>query len=214
MKPKKPIFNSDLKSVKIFQPLIIDQASISSISSIHQSISNIKAKAVAFKESKLSKITSNEVEIRDLSLDDVILTNSDLSAVSLPNLSAERVEIRDTRMSGAQIYEATLQDMLFRDCKLDLSNFRFSMLKNVIFEDCVLIEADFAGATLDNVSFKGCELEKADFSNTKVKKLDLRTSNIVGINGISSLEGAIITPTQLIGIAPQIANEIGLVVQD
>lgn len=214
MNPKKPILTDELKLVNILQSLVIDEATISNILSVDQVISNIKAKAISVKESKLSKITCNEIEIRDLSLDDVFLINSDLSAIRLPNLSAQRVEVKSNRLSGAQIYEATLKDVLFKDCKLDLSNFRFSKLKNVVFEDCMLTEADFAGATFDNVCFKACTLEEADFSNVKVKKLDLQTSNILGINGISSLKGAIITPTQLIGIAPQLASEIGLVISN
>jgi uncharacterized protein YjbI with pentapeptide repeats len=214
MKPKKPTLNSDLKLVDTLQPYLVDEGVISNISSTNQNINNIKAKTVTVKRSKLCKIQTIDVDLRNLCLDDVLLTSSDLSAIKLPCLSAERVEIRDTRLSGIQIYDATLRELLFRECKLDLSNFRFSKLKNVVFENCVLVEADFAGAIFDNVCFKNCELEKADFSNAEVKKLDLRTSNIIGINGISSLKGAIISPTQLITMVPQLANEIGLITQD
>jgi uncharacterized protein YjbI with pentapeptide repeats len=101
----------------------------------------------------------------------------------------------------------------FVDCKLDLANFRFAKLKNVLFDSCVLTEADFAGATFNNVSFDNCELDKADFSNTKCTKLDLRGSSIVDVIGISSLKGAIVSPEQLISLAPQLAAEIGLVVE-
>ena len=214
MSLKKPNLQCKLNKLDDLQGIYKEEASISRIHGFNQTIASIKVKALSIKESKMDNIVMQDVELRDCSLDDIIFSKNDLSALKVPMLSADRIEFISCRMSGIQIYEASLKEVFFKDTKLDLGNFRFSKLKNVIFEDCVLSEADFSGVEFNNTKFINCELDGADFSNTKITKLDLRTSRLLNIKGISSLKGATISPTQLIVIAPQLAVEIGLVVQD
>ncbi len=214
MKTVSPKLPNNLRIEGNLCALLTDEATISCVESIKQAIDSPKAKSISIKEAKFTNITIVNGNIRNCHLDDISIENSDFSAAKLPGMSARRVVFKSTRLSGVQLYESTLKDVTFIGCKLDLSNFRFAQLKNVLFEDCVISEADFAGAVFNNVVMSKCELEKTDFSNSKITSLDLRGSNILGIYGITSLEGAKITPTQLIGIAPQLAAEIGLVVED
>jgi uncharacterized protein YjbI with pentapeptide repeats len=83
----------------------------------------------------------------------------------------------------------------------------------VEFVDCVLSEADFSNCKFSSVVFTRCVLVKADFSLATIKSLDLRSSNIAGLNGLLKLNGATISNTQLITIAPNLAAEIGLLVK-
>lgn len=214
MNIKKPNLRYKLDKVDDLQNIFKVEASISQIHGIHQTIISIKTNALSIKESKMDNIVMQDVELRDCILDDIIFFKNDLSGLKVPKLAADRIEFISCRMSGVQMYESTLKEVIFKDTKLDLANFRFSKLKNVVFEDCILDEADFAGVEFNNIKFINCELDRVDFSNTKIVKLDLRTSNLLNIKGISSLKGAIISPTQLITISPQIAAEIGLTVKD
>lgn len=208
-----PNISKELNKVTDLAARITADAKLSGILAHKQTLSGVVAKSLTIKDTRFEQIAMTGCELRDCWLDDVVIYNCDISANKLPKLSVDRAVFKSTRLSGIQLHESVLKDVSFVDCKLDLANFRFAKLKNVIFDSCVLTEADFAGATFNNVSFDNCELDKADFSNTKCTKLDLRGSSIVDVIGISSLKGAIVSPEQLISLAPQLAAEIGLVVE-
>lgn len=213
MKIIKPNISINTHLISDMSSLLSDEAVISGITAQKQTLENIKAKSLVVKDSKLAHIKLINCDLRNCGLDDVSIANGDMSAIKLPGLSADRVEFKSMRLSGAQIYESRLKNVIFIDCKLDLANFRFTKFKNVLFENCVISEADFGNAEFNNVTFSECELSQADFSGSKATKLDLRSSNIVSIIGVSSLKNAIISPTQLIGIAPQLGLEVGLIVE-
>jgi uncharacterized protein YjbI with pentapeptide repeats len=87
-------------------------------------------------------------------------------------------------------------------------------LKNIRFDNCDLDEADFYAAELCNVSFGNCTLSKTEFSGSKLKQVDLRSSDISSVLGANSLAGAIIDSTQLITLAPLLAAEAKIEVND
>ena len=180
----------------------------------NQDISGLKVKSCVVNESMFDKILFTQAKLEKLGFTDVATSNCDLTAASFPESSWRRVSTKDTRATGLQIQNSTLQDITFLNCKLNLSNWRFTKLKNIRFSDCILDEADFYMATLENVDFQNCSLEKAQFSASTLKNADFRTSNISNLFGIESLSGAIIDSTQLVSIAPLLANAANIIVSD
>jgi len=209
----KPSISNTRDEIENLKDLFINDSNISNIGVSKQIVTSHKLKTMTIKDAVFHQVSIIESELRDCWIDDVRFENCDLSASKFPKLSIDRAECISARMSGVQIYESTLKDVRFVDCKLDLSNFRYSKFERVEFRDCVLIEADFTNTEFVDAVFTNCELAQADFSNAKVKKLDLSLSNILDINGISGLKNATISQTQLIGLAPRLANELGLVVK-
>jgi uncharacterized protein YjbI with pentapeptide repeats len=69
-------------------------------------------------------------------------------------------------------------------------------------------------ATLTNVTFSSSELKKVAFSRAVLKNVDARTSQLFDIRGWSSLKGLALDTTQLMTIAPELANEFGLIIED
>ena len=116
-------------------------------------------------------------------------------------------------MAGVDFSRSTLHDVVFEDCKLDMANFRFTKLKRVRFVNCMMNETDFQVAELSEVDFESCHLEKVEFAQCKIKQVDVRTSQLYDIRSWQSLKGLIIDPTQLVMIAPELANELGIVVK-
>jgi len=57
-------------------------------------------------------------------------------------------------------------------------------------------------------------MNKTEFSGSKLKQTDFRTSDITNISSISSLAGATIDSVQLIALAPMLANELKIQVED
>lgn len=127
---------------------------------------------------------------------------------------ADRVEFSGCRMTGLELAESELREVTFRDCKLDYANFRNATLAGVTFEDCVLNDADFGAAKLDNVRFTRCELREAEFSNARMRDVDLRGSDLSVRGAATSLRGAVVTPLQLMELAPVLAAEAGIRVED
>lgn len=145
---------------------------------------------------------------------DLRIVRSDFSSAILNDGGLFRVEWRDSRLVGTNFSKTILHDISFVGCKLDLANFRFSDLRRVRFESCTLSESDFLGARLHDVVFSDCQLEKTVFDQTTCTKLDLRGSHLTELSGWGSLKGATIDSAQLAGVAPYLAQTLGLSVRD
>jgi uncharacterized protein YjbI with pentapeptide repeats len=106
------------------------------------------------------------------------------------------------------------EPLLLDECKLDLVNLRMSTIENVVFLGCSLRETDFHGAKLRSVRFAKCDLQEADFSQAILEMVDLRTSAVADIRGVGSIRGAIVDGSQLIDLAPLLATELGIRVEN
>ena len=174
------------------------------------------------------------VVARALSIDGVVFENGEISSSKLRKSTLADVEFQNCLLfgtdfdgsgwlrvtftggmsSGLVVTDSTVQDVRFTSTKLNLANFRMSRLKRVIFSNCDLSDADFQGTVMRNVIFKNCDLTGAEFSGSISEGVDLRSSNISMIKGVSSLKGATISIDQMVGIAHIMAAELGLDVQD
>ena len=104
--------------------------------------------------------------------------------------------------------------MGFVDGKLDSVNFRGGALTDVRFENCLLRDADFSHAALLRVSFAGCTLTGADFTKTTCGDVDLRGASLGIAAGYDALRGTTIDSVQLVTLAPELANHLGITVED
>lgn len=173
----------------------------------------LRASNLSIEESVLDRVRLIEAKLEKLSLGDVELKACDFSAAHCSESSLVRVRFNSGRMTGVDFSRSTLKDVVFEDCKLDMANFRFTKLARVKFINCMLHEADFQVAELQEVTFEGCRIEKVEFGQSKIKHVDVRTSQLYDIRGWQSLRGLIIDSTQLVIIAPQLANELGIIIK-
>jgi uncharacterized protein YjbI with pentapeptide repeats len=58
--------------------------------------------------------------------------------------------------------------------------------------------------------YPGCDLTGIDFSNARCTNVDLRGARLDGLRGVGSLGGATIGVDQLLGLAPGLANAVGV----
>ena len=118
-------------------------------------------------------------------------------------------------LAGVEAFESVLRRVVFRHCKLDSVNLRSAALHEVVFEDCVLRDVDFGEARLNGVTFPGSRLERARFGRATLKKTDLRGALTIDLaDGCESLRGALISSTQLLDLAPALAQTLGIIVKD
>ncbi|MET9863288.1 pentapeptide repeat-containing protein [Streptomyces smyrnaeus] len=124
------------------------------------------------------------------------------------------VEVRDARLGGVQLHGARLNRVLVRGGKIDFLNLRQAKLTDVTFEGCVLSEPDFSGASLERVVFRDCALRRAEFNQVRLKDVDLRgATELELVTGVDRLAGAVISPGQLMDLAPAFAAQIGVRVE-
>lgn len=174
----------------------------------------LRASNLSIEESVLDRVLLIEAKLEKLSLGDVELKACDFSAAHCSESSLVRVHFNGARMTGVDFSRSTFKDIIFEDCKLDMANFRFAKLTRVKFINCMLNEADFQVAELREVAFESCHLEKVEFGQSKIKQVDVRSSQLYDIRGWQSLKGLVIDSTQLVMVAPQLANELGIVIKE
>ncbi len=177
-------------------------------------ISGLRLKSVAIEESLLVKTSFLQTHIERLSVRDCVLKECDLTASVLAGSTWHIVEISGARCSGLQLQTSTLKNVLFKGCKLELANFRFAHLENVIFEDCLIDDIDFYNATLKNVDFGGSSIEHISFAGARLKSVDLSQAQLISIKHSAGLKGATISYEQLASLAPNFAQELGILIKE
>ncbi|MFD8634440.1 pentapeptide repeat-containing protein [Streptomyces sp. NPDC059533] len=129
----------------------------------------------------------------------------------LAGASFRDVELVDARLGGVQMYGSVLERVLVRGGKIDYLNLRTARLKDVVFEGCVLVEPDFGGAVLERVEFRDCVVRGVDFGGVRMTDVDLRgVAELSIVRGVDALAGAVISPAQLLDLAPAMAAHLGL----
>lgn len=172
--------------------------------------SAVEARRLSLETVRLEHMNMTAAKLRDGSWLDVYIQGSQGGGADLGGLTARRILIEGSRMSGCIMSEADLRDAQWLGNKLDMMNFRFAKLKNVIFKDCDLTEVDFSGANLLNILFQNCRLERANFDAATMVNVDLTSSQLLDLKGVTGLAGATIGYDQLAAMAPSIANELGI----
>lgn len=138
----------------------------------------------------------------------------DLSNADLGHANIRSAVLRRCRLTGLVAAEASLRDVLFESCKLDFASFHLATLERVTFRDCVLSDAELGESIQRTVRYDGCDLRAADFSKARLTAVDLRGSDLERLRGLGNLRGARISSEQLVGLAPALAIQLGIRVED
>lgn len=147
-----------------------------------------------------------KARILDSVLDGIRGVGTDLAEAALRD-----VELVDARLGGVRMHGAVLERVVVRGGKIDYWNLREARLKDVVFEGCVLVEPDFAGAVLERVEFRDCVVRAADFGGVRMSDVDFRAvAELTLARGMAGLAGAVISPAQLLDLAPAMAAQLGI----
>jgi uncharacterized protein YjbI with pentapeptide repeats len=172
------------------------------------------AASTRFIECALTQVSFQAGQLRRARFTDVWLRHVRLMMTNLAETSWQDVTFAESVLAGTEAFAARLRRVTFRGCKLDSVNFRDAVLTDVRFENCLLREVDFGGATLRRTSFTSSRLDKTDFSRVTLDQADLRGAELGITISPDSLRGAIITPVQLMAVAPLLAETLGITVED
>ncbi|MEU1850310.1 pentapeptide repeat-containing protein [Streptomyces sp. NPDC019990] len=167
-----------------------------------------------FLECALTGCVLDETRMRQARVLDSVLTGVRGVGTDLAEATLRDVELADVRLGGPRLHGAVLERVLIRGGKIDCLNLRTARLRDVVFEGCVLVEPDFGGARLERVEFVDCALKGADLHAATLTDVDLRGAAPLEISGgLDRLSGAVISPAQLLELAPTLAAQWGIRVE-
>lgn len=153
-----------------------------------------------------SDMDLKKVKIGFTSFEKCIFNNTDFSESGFVS-----VVFKDCSFVGTQFYKSLLRDCEFVDCRFELASFFGIKNKKNVFESCELKDTDFSQSEIQKLKFESSILDKVNFGGLiKSKDIDFRTSSLVELSGFDKLKGAIISPDQLVSLAPQLASQLGL----
>ncbi|MEU6825720.1 pentapeptide repeat-containing protein [Streptomyces atriruber] len=164
-----------------------------------------------FMDSAVTGCAVDEARLVRARFVDSVLTELRGVGTDLAEASLRDVEVVDARLGGVQLHGGVLERVVVRGGKIDYLNLRKARLRDVVFDGCVLVEPDFGQASLERVEFRGCVVRGADFTAVRMKDVDLRDAGELDIaRGIERLAGAVISPAQLMELAPAFAAQVGV----
>lgn len=168
---------------------------------------------------ELSKIATNKLEAKSgkysyIDISDSSLSNCVLNTVICFRSSLVRTIIDSGQLTGLQLAEGNFLDFTLKNSRANLCNFRNSKFKLCHFLDSDLSETDFSGSKITKVRFEHCMLDKVDFSNCTFDNVEFINCSLASINGLTSFKGVSISEQNLIEIAPILASELGIKIQN
>jgi uncharacterized protein YjbI with pentapeptide repeats len=167
-----------------------------------------------FLDCSFAGVSFSDCNLRKCRFTDTAMREVRIVGTDLAETGWQDVTLTGCALAGVQAYSAGWRRVVFRDGKLDSVNFRGGMLTDVRFENCLLRDPDFSHATLLRVSFGGCTVTGADFTKTTCTDVDLRGASLDIAAGFDALRGTTIDSVQLVTLAPQLANHLGITVED
>ncbi|GAA3834940.1 pentapeptide repeat-containing protein [Streptomyces phyllanthi] len=173
-----------------------------------------EGRGARFMDCALTGCALDETRLHHARVLDSVLTGIRGVGTDLAESTLRDVELVDARLGGVQLHGSVLERVLVRGGKIDYLNLRKARLRDVVFEGCVLMEPDFGGARLERVEFVDCVLKGADFSAAVLTEVDLRAAARLDVaRGVDRLSGAVISPAQLLDLAPLLAAQMGIRVE-
>lgn len=167
-----------------------------------------------FLECAVRRCTLDRARLRRARLVDTVLEEVRGVGMDLSEATLRDVELRDARCGSLRLGGGDLRRVLVRGGKFDYLALRQARLVDVTFAGCVLVEPDFSGARLERVAFVDCDVRGADLHAATFRDVDLRGCSRLEITGgLDRLAGAVVTPTQLVDLAPALAAAWGLRVE-
>lgn len=160
----------------------------------------------------------------DCQMDDAVLarthvTDCEIVSVHATAVDAARgewrdVSIADSRLGALGAHGSDWRRVTMWDARVDFLNLRGSRLAEVRFERCRFDEMHLGGAEADRVVMAGCRIGRLEVQGLTASEFDLRTSEIATVDDVTSLRGALMTHVQLVGLVPDTARRLGILLED
>lgn len=165
-----------------------------------------------------------ECSFSSLVLDEFVSARTTFVDVSVASVQAvtwaaagsiwRNCSVQSGRVGSWDLSAATLRGVLVRGVRFGYVNLRDARLTDVLFEDCVFESVDMPGASSERVAFVDCRCEEIDLRGCTNVDMDLRGLDFAALRSVSGARGATVSEIQLSLMAPLLAAEAGLLIED
>lgn len=207
MKIAEPEIDDELNAVDINE--LASSTELEGVRIERQESLDLDARNTSIQESKIIHIVASESSLHGLSMKDIFVDSSNLTASKVSDSQLIRVVFKSCRLQGVDFSSSDLSDVVFEDCNLDLSNFNMAALRDVVFKNCSLNDTSFVSSKQKNVVYEDCVIEKIDITDTHAQNVILASSQVYNISGIMSLKGFTLDMDQINALAPDFATILG-----
>ena len=163
--------------------------------------------------------------VEDLRLAEADLSGAGLSAISLLSCRFSEVFADDTDLTAARLVDCRLERLsstylhsprsTWRTVELiDSANLAGPALRDILIRGTRIDELDLSGIEAERVRFEDCRVGTLRLRGGSLSDVDLRGLEMRVVSGVGSLAGATISGEQLTGLAPLLAQHLGLRVED
>lgn len=212
--PKQPQAPADLALANALQLDLENEQTVEAVAYYDADLAGADAEGVEFRQCRFRKASLAGAALSRVRMVDCLIETCDLSNLRADSGALDRVKVSGARMTGLACNAGVVSDVTFVDCKIDLTNWRQSRLDRVTFDRCNLAGADFGDADLRGARFTDCDLSGAQFTKSAMAGARFRNCELQGIGGITSWQGAIVHPDDLIALSYILAGALGIVVDD
>ena len=119
-------------------------------------------------------------------------------------------ELQQCRFGALELDGAVLGSVGLTGSKCHRLNLSGAQLSDVLVDGCDIKECDLSSAVAQRVAFADTSIGTLTVTGANLLDLDLRGARIARIIGIGDLGGAVITEEQLSGLAPALAEQLGI----
>jgi uncharacterized protein YjbI with pentapeptide repeats len=187
-------------------------ADLESVQYAGLSLGSLDLPGALVSSSRFENVSADETDLKGARLVEV-----ELDRVNLPVVRAARTQWRDVRVNGRlgslEAYESQWRGVHFVGCKLSFVNLRGAELLDVAFTDCIIEELDLVSASVRRLRLEGCRVARLNVQHATLVDVDLRGALLESIDGVTGLNGATISPEQLMTVAPLLAAGVGIRVE-
>ena len=141
------------------------------------------------------------------------LTEPEITTLAAPESTWRGVEVSAGRIGAVETSAAHWDGVSATDTRVGYLDLRDATLVDVRLAGCRVDTLDLSGAKVTRLSLSGCAIGELLVRHATLTDVDLRGAELSGVDEAAALAGAVITPAQLIDLAPLLANALGIRVQ-
>lgn len=212
--PLSPQLPQALTSAKLPEDDLKDEGVYLSLEYLGADLADRDVVSIEIDQCKYQNVNFGHSKLDRAVISDSVFGDCDLANLRARDCSLVRVHLSGCRMTGLSWAEGSIREVTFDSCRMDMASFRFATLKNVVFSDCKLPRADFQEADLRGARFESCDLTGAQFSKAEMEGTRFSDCTLDGINGVTSLRGAVVKNRDALSLTYSLAGALGIVIED
>ncbi|RJU01801.1 pentapeptide repeat-containing protein [Arthrobacter frigidicola] len=178
------------------------------------SLDGLDLGGISFSECLFEGTSLNETQLRGARFRECRFTELFAPVFAAARSSWRNVWLEGTRWGSAELYNSTLESVRISGGKLDFLNLRSSTLTDVDISDCIIGDLDLTEAKGVRVALRNCRINTLTLTGSRLRDVDLRTTEFRALTGPDGLGGVTIDSYQLGLLAPILAENLGLLVED